>query len=182
MDKPIQPRPMEALGGVILENLLDDLKVFIEEDLKDYRLPVKQGERKDQPLERPVEVSSMVMPDPDDDHERVPYIMLQLLNGKDERADSGQMKSQVNVRIVITIFNRDKQEGRLQILHIIQKLRADLLRKGIVGRSFEVLWPLEYLIYPDETEWNHLGEMSVMFSVPPVEREVPFLKGGWDAF
>lgn len=163
-------------GRPILENLLDSLKEFIEEDLKDYRLPVRQDGWRDQPLERPVEVSVLQMPDPDEERERIPYILLQPLNGKDERDKSGQMKAVVNVRLVITIYNMDKGEGKLQLVHIVQRLRRDLIHSGVIGGCFELQWPLEYLLYPDDTEWYHMAEMSTQWSVPPEERDVPQLR------
>lgn len=162
--------------GPILENLLDAIKDFIEEQVKDYRLPVKQEGWDEQPPYRTADVSQMTMPDPDEDRERIPYIEIQLLNGKDERDRDGRMKSTVSVRIIITIYNKDKFEGRMQIVHIVQRLRRALIRRGLLGGCFELQFPLEYLIYPDDTEWYHLGEMATIWSVPSVEREVPGLR------
>ena len=160
----------------MLESLLDALKEFVEEQMKDFMLPVKQDGWENQPLRRPAEVSEMVMPDPDEDHERIPYIELQLLNGKDERGENGQMKSTVSVRVIITLYNRDKFEGRMQVLYIVQRLRRAFIQTGVIGGCFELQWPLEYLIYPDDTEWYHLGEMATVWSVPSIERELPI---GW---
>lgn len=165
-----------TMNGPILENLLDALKDFIEEELKDYRLPVKQEGWKGQPLYRPADVSEMVMPDPDEDRERVPYVELQLLNGKDDMDRSGQMKSTVSVRMIVTLYNKDKLEGRMQVLHVVQALRRALIRKGVVGGCFELQFPLEYMIYPDDMEWYHMGEMATIWSVPGVAREVPGLR------
>lgn len=164
------------IEGPTMEALLDALKAFIEEQLKDYRLPVKQEGWESQPPYRPAQVSEMAMPDPDEDDERIPYILLQLLNGKDERDRDGQMKSTVSVRLIITLFNKDDLEGRMQVLHIIQRLRRAFIQRGVIGGCFELQWPLEYLIYPDKMEWYHLGEMATVWSIPAVEREVPGLR------
>lgn len=164
------------VNGLILENLLDVLKAFIEETLKDYRIPIKQEGWEKQPLYRPAEVSEMVMPDPDEEHERIPYIQLQLLNGKDERDQNGQMKSIASVRIITTLFNKDKFEGRMQVLHILQRLRKEMIQKGVIGGCFELQWPLEYLIYPDDTEWYHMGEMATIWAIPSIERDIPGLR------
>lgn len=180
------PAPLTStiapLEGQTTENLMDALEEFLREDLKNYPLPVKREGTARQESYRAVEVAQMMMDDPDDDHERVPYILLQPLNGKDERNDLGQMDSRVNVRIVVTIFNRNKKEGRLQLLHIVQTIRRDLIRAGTIGKSFDLLWPLEWLIYPDETESYHLAELSTTWSVPSEERIVPELRGDdWQA-
>lgn len=154
-----------------LEKLLDDLQEFIQETLKNYRLDVKQEGWNNQPLERDVEVSQMIMPDPDEEHERIPYILLQLLNGSDKRNERGQMESKANVRIVIAIYNPDKLEGRLQVLRIIQKIRYEIHKAGVIGKMFKI-GNLEYLIYPDDTQSYHMGEMSTDWTIPPVERDL----------
>lgn len=170
---------MREINGQTLEDLLDNLQGFIENELKEFRLPVKRdGTWKHEPVCRSVEVSQMVMPEPDEDHERVPYILLQLLNGKDERNKYGQMECVVSVRVIVTLFNRDKREGRMQLLYIIQRLRKAFLLAGVIGGCFELRWPLEYLIYPDDAESYHLGEMATSWSAPGMERDIPWLSEG----
>ena len=166
-----------AVGGATLESLLDCMKEFIAEDLKEYQLPVKQDGWEGQPNYRPVEVCEMAMPEPDEDHERIPYILLQLLNGRDERGEDGQMKCVANVRVIITIYDPDKREGKLALLYIVQRLRRDLIRAGVIGGCFELQWPLEYLIYPDDSEWYHLAELSTQWAVPAEERDTMDLSG-----
>ena len=157
-----------------LEKLLDDLQEFIQETLKGYRLNVKQEGWENQPLERELSVSQMIMPDPDEENERIPYILLQLLNGSDKRNERGQMESRANVRIVIAIHNPDKLEGRLQVLRIIQKIRYEIHRAGVIGQMFTI-GNLEYLIYPDDTQSYHMGEMSTDWAIPPVERDLSWV-------
>lgn len=154
-----------------LERLLDNLQDFIKETMKGYSLFVKQEGWNDQPLTREAEVSQMIMPDADEEHERIPYILLQMLNGSDKRDNSGRMVSKVNVRIVIAIYNKDKLEGRLQLLRIVQKIRFELWNAGVIGKTF-TLDNLEFLLYPDDTEWYHMGEMSTDWIIPPVQRDL----------
>lgn len=169
---PIRTGVIAPLDGQIVENLMDALKELLEERLRNYRLPVKRGEEP----ERSIKVHTAFMDDPDEDAERIPYICIQPLNGKDEYGHSGQVEGNVNLRLVITIFNRDKREGRLQLLRIIQIIRRELIRTGVVGKSFELKMPLEWLIYPDDTDSYHVGEMSTTWSIPPEERFVPELR------
>lgn len=183
MDDKYPPMPKRQrkasigpLEGQTMENLMDALKEFLEEDLKEYRLPVKQEGWEDQSNYRPVEVQTFAMDDPDEDHARIPYICIQPLNGKDGPDENKKMEGQMYIRLVITIFNWDKREGRRQLLNIIQRIRRDLIRTGVVGKSYELQWPLEWLIYPDETGGYHLGEMSTKWSIPAEERFVPELR------
>ena len=154
-----------------LEKLMDDLQEFIQETLKDYRLNVKQEGWDGQPQMRDAKVWQMVMPEPDEETERVPYILLQLLNGSDKRNERGQMESRANVRIIIEIYNSDRLEGRLQVLRIVQKLRYEIQRAGVIGKMFKI-GNLEYLFYPDDTQGYHAGEMSTDWIIPPVERDL----------
>lgn len=157
-----------------LEKLLDDLQEFIQEVLKDYRLYVKQEGWDGQPPTRDMEVWQMTAPDPDEERERIPYIVLQLLNGADKRNERGQMESKANVRLIIVIYNPDKLEGRLQIVRIIQKIRYEIWRAGVIGRMFQII-NLEYLIYPDDMQSYHMGELSTEWTIPPVERDLSYL-------
>ena len=160
-----------AVKTPMLEKLLDDLQEFIQQILSNYRLFVKQDGWQDQPQMRDAEVSQMIMPDPDEEHERVPYVLLQLINGSDKKRNDGTMESRVEVRIVIVLYNQDKPAGRLQVLRVVQKIRYELWRAGEIGKMF-TLEGLEYLIYPDDTNWYHMGELSTEWAVPAVERDL----------
>jgi hypothetical protein len=179
----MERRPVGAaigpLEGQTMEDLMDALQGFLQEKLKEYRLPVKNSKRGDVPPYRPIRVGQMVMDDPDEDDESVPHLLLQPLNGKDQRGEDGQLGGKVSIRIVITIFNRNKLEGRLQLMHIIQTIRRELESVMVVGKSFELLWPFEWLIYPDDMECYHMGEISTVWSVPTIERQVPQVGSNW---
>ena len=165
---------MENPPGVsvpTLEKLLDDLEKFIRDALRNYPLYVKQERYGGQPPTRDAEVAQMVMPEPDEEDERIPYVLLQLLNGSDKRNQYGRMESKANVRIVIVIYNPDRLEGRLQVLRAVQKIRYEIYRAGVVGEMFGIE-NLEYLIYPDDTQSYHMGEMSTDWAIPPVERDL----------
>ena len=160
-----------AIKSPMLEKLLDDLQEFIQQTLRNYRLFVKQEGWQDQPQMRDAEVSQMIMPDADEEHERVPYVLLQLINGSDKKRKDGTMESKTEVRIVIVLYNQDKLSGRLQVLRIIQKIRYELWSAGVIGKMF-TLEGLEYLIYPDDTNWYHMGELSTEWAIPAVERDL----------
>lgn len=156
-----------------LENLLDDLKAFLQEDLKEIRLPVNPKSNEDT-APRAFTVYKMGLPEPEDWEGRIPYIILQMLNGTDS-----EKENTVKVRILITLFNRDREEGRMTLLHVVQKLRLDLQRKGVIGRRFVLQQPFEYLFYTDDTGPYHLAEIMTVFSVPPIERDVFGLHNGY---
>lgn len=165
------------LEGQIIEELMEAVKQFLEQELKEYRLPVKGEIGENQPKSRAVEVAAMAMPEPDEEHARVPYILIQPLNGKDSWGRGGYTESEVNLRLVVTIFDWDKEEGRRELLHIVETVRRSFIRAGVVGKSFALKMPLEWLIYPEDMEGYHMGEISATWSVPPLTRDVPQLRG-----
>jgi hypothetical protein len=156
-----------------VRSLIDALADFIREDLKEMLLPIKQEVWTEDQPERAIEVHKYRMPSAEDAKDQVPYILLQMLNGEDL-----ENESKVAIRAIIVTFNWDPEQGALSLLNIISKLRFDLQRTGVVGEMYELKKPFEWLIYPDETMPYHIAEISTTWSVPVIERDVPFLHWG----
>lgn len=109
-----------------LVNLMETVRSFIEEDLKEMRLKVKQENWNEQPLERPINVFSYMTPNPSDNAEVVPYILLQLVKGEDgEAKESSEPESVATIRGYIALFDYNAQEGQMAVISIIEKLRLD---------------------------------------------------------
>lgn len=171
MDKRIRAAPNDAIKpveGLTIEALLEALADFIREDLKDYELPLKRAEEGER-AKRAVTVDTLTPEDSDDEDDSIPYILLQPLNGREEQDKLGQASAECNVRICITIYNRDRREGRKQLLHLTERLRRDLVAKRVVGKTFALKLPLEWLIYPEDNEGYHLAELSTEWSLPATE-------------
>ena len=60
------------------------------------------------------------------------------------------------------------------LLNLMERLRIALLRKGVIGDQFQLdrSAGLECIIYPDDTAPYFAGEMSTVWRMPAVEREV----------
>jgi hypothetical protein len=152
-----------------LRTLLDVLADFVREDLKEMVLPVSQELYTENPPMRAIEVHKQRMPSPEDQKKRAPYILLQIVNG-DDRKD----ESVVNVRMIIVTFEWSAEQGALSLLNIVEKLRFDLQKKGVIGKAFELEKPLEYLIYQEDITPYHVAELSTNWKLPVIEREVNF--------
>ena len=99
----------------------------------------------------------MNLPEREDLTSPIPYIILQVLKGKDKRdKESGDEQSTADVRALIATYNDDGQEGGLQVLEIIDNYVLQL--------------PFDWEIYPDDTGVYYLGEINMTWSVPGVER------------
>lgn len=167
--------------------LLTELKKFIEENTKDIILSVRPVKNKTLPAtrtrgpaqepqedaitNRAAEVHIMRLPDKDAETNRIPYILLQFLTGKDEHKPAEQPDSECNVRIVVATYSEDGGEGAVDLLNVLTRIRVALLKAGEVGKQFLLRKPLEYVIYPDETNPYYLGEMLTIWEMPTIQRE-----------
>lgn len=154
-------------------NLLECLEEFVKEKTADIMLQVKVRNRDpEEKKERAAGVYKMRLPKKEDQTEKVPYILLQLLTGKDDKEDGEPEESVCKIRIVVATYSEDGSEGALDVLNVILRIRSELKKAGVVGERFVLENPLEYIIYPDSTQPYYLGEMITNWSIPTVEREV----------
>lgn len=167
--------------------LLEELKRFIEEQTKDIILSVRPVKNKvipepsvkkkadnadNEPLTRAAEVYLMRLPDKDAETNRIPYILLQLLTGIDEQEQGKEPDSACKIRIVFATYSEDASAGSMDLLNVITRIRVALLKQGVIGKQFTIRKPLEYAIYPDETGPYYLGEMLTIWGIPTIKREV----------
>lgn len=151
--------------------LLDELKLFIEECTKDILLQVKtKPSEASTASRRAAEVHLMGLPDKEAETSRIPYILLQFINGKDE----DDAESTCQVRIVVATYSEDGRVGAMDVLNLITKMRIELLKKGVIGDQFLMKKPLEYIVYPEDTKPYFMGEMMTVWEIPDIKREVQF--------
>ena len=158
--------------------LLDQLKEFIESCTSDIMLttrPEKGGTLKGKPGTRAAGVYKMRLPERDVSEateKRVPYIVLQVLTGVDEHSPREPDDSTCTVRIIAATYSEDGGEGANDVLNIITRIRVELLKAGEVGAQFLLRKPLEYIIYPEDTNPYFFGELMTVWEMPTVHREV----------
>ena len=150
--------------------LLDNLEEFVKDKTKDIKLQVRvrkpeQGQEK----ERAADVYKMRLPTKEDKTEKVPYILLQFLTGKDGEVQEG---STCKIRIVVATYAENDNMGAYDVLNVLLRIRSELQKVGIIGGYFALKKPLEYLVYPDRTQPYFLGEMITNWSIPEIKREV----------
>ena len=152
-------------------NLLECLEAFVKEKTADIMLQVKVRNRNPEEVkERAADVYKMRLPKKEDQTEKVPYILLQLLTGKDDKEDGEPEESVCKIRIVVATYSEDGSEGALDVLNVILRIRSELKKAGVVGERFVLQNPLEYIVYPDSTQPYYLGEMVTNWSIPTIER------------
>lgn len=153
--------------------LLEELKKFCENAVKDYRLPTAVQKGDTERICRPPKIYRMRLPESSATDKTVPYIILQVVTGKDEQNESECTEASAVVRLIFAVYNEDGQEGALSLLNVMETVRIALLKNSIVGNMFSLdrKTGIETFIYPDDTTKYFFGEMITNWNLPPVEQE-----------
>lgn len=151
--------------------LLDNLAEFVKEQTANIILQVRTEPGADK-KERAAEVHKMRLPKKEDSTRRIPYILLQILTGKDGKNDRGEQESTCQIRIVVGTYSEDEDVGSYDVLNVIMRLRTELQRNKILAEQFVLQDPLEYFIYPDDYHPYYFGEMITNWSLPEIKQEV----------
>lgn len=155
--------------------LLEQLKIFTEDATGDLLLPVaRQKGDSGPPAPRAAEVYRARLPDSTAAKKKAPYILHQIITGKDAQR-SGQFGTAVaTVRTIFCVYHQDEQEGGLALLNLMERLRIALLEHGMVGKQFilDREAGLESLVYPEDIAPYYAGEMLSTWKLPAIERKV----------
>lgn len=156
--------------------LLEQLKVFTKDAVKDLIMPTAMQEEDVIEKPRAADVYLMRLPDSHSAKKKAPYILHQLITGADAQPNGQRVQSTATVRTVFAVYSENEQEGGLMLLNLMERLRIALLRKVVIGNQFQLDLgaKMEILIYPEDTAPYYSGEMISEWIIPAVEREVIF--------
>ena len=132
-------------------------------------VPPKKDGKNSKPQRKPPGVYKMRLPERDvaDAHaKRIPYIVLQVLQGEDSHEQSED--SITRVRIIATTYSEDGGAGAIDVLNVITRIRIALLKTHTIGQIFHLRKPLEWIVYPDDAGNYFFAEIAVVFEMPPV--------------
>lgn len=156
-------------------DLLDTLAEYVEEKTRCIELQVRDKENKQ--ARRPPHVYKMRLPDKESETRQIPYILLQLITGKDVQPAGEDTDSSCKVRIVVATYSEDGGVGSYDVLNVIARLRTCMLSERVVADRYLLRIdpdnPLEYIVYQGEgVDPYYLGEMMTTWEMPTIEREV----------
>lgn len=165
--------------------LLARLKEFTEAATRDMLLPVRPTEKAPSPPPRSPGVYRMRLPQFRDAVQKAPYILHQVITGKDAQA-AGMMVPEASavVRTVFCVYHEDEEEGALAVLNLMERMRIALLEQVVIGKQFklDLKAGLETLAYPEEGDSRaapyYLGEMLSTWELPGIERKTPYGEKG----
>lgn len=154
--------------------LLRALKDFTLDATRDLLLPVRVQSAEETPSERPAEVHLMRLPDSSAAKKKAPYIIHQVITGKDEQKPGKRQTSSAEVRSIFCVYAPDEEEGSLLLLNLMERVRIALLKQGVLDNRYQLDLEagLETVSYPDDTAPYYAGEMASRWRLPGIVREV----------
>ena len=164
--------------------LLQALKEFIENAIKDLLLPIRAQTKEEEALFaaepdkawKVPDVYLMRLPDSREAKKKAPYVLVQLITTSDWQDQRQLDDSVATIRIICCVYDKDEQAGALNLLNLASRIRIALLKACTVGgnRAFvlDKTEKLEFMAYPDDTAPYYPGEMVGVWHLPPIQREV----------
>lgn len=156
--------------------LLKQLSDFSKTATGDIIMPVRLQEGDTEQTFRAAGVHLMRLKNSKAAQKTAPYIIHQIITGKDVQPKGEPVSSTATVRSIFAVYNEDEQEGGLMLLNLMERLRISLLKAVVIGRQYELDLEagIETIIYPDDTAPYYAGEMASTWKLPAVKREVVF--------
>lgn len=149
--------------------LLEKLKEHSTENLKDLIMPTRMQRGDEAQGYRPADIHLMRLPDSTAALKKAPYIIHQLITGKDIQGEST-----ATIRSIFAVYSDNEEEGALMLINLMERLRISLLKQVVIGDQFQLDLEagLESMIYPDDTAPYYAGEMISTWKMPAIQREV----------
>lgn len=156
--------------------LLDDLKPFCEDAVKDMKFPLEVQQGDTEQIRRAPVLYKMRLPYSKEYRKYAPYIIAQITNSYHEQKTGEKPMYKVVVRFIFGVYCEDEQDGAIMLLNVMDRVQERLLKSVQVGKYFEldVHEPLEGFVYPNDTAPFFAGEMIGTFKRTGIEREVNF--------
>lgn len=155
---------------------LERLKEFTLSVTGNILMPVAMQKGDAQPPDpRAAEVYRTRLPDSSAAKKKAPYILHQIITGKDvQSAGEKTPIATAVVRTVFCVYNVNEEEGGVMLLNLMERLRMALLEQVIIGDQFELDLEagLETLVYPEDTAPYFAGEMVSTWKLPRIKRKV----------
>lgn len=148
-------------------DLLNALKAYMEDKVKDMRLIARVPENGTDSGERPPLVFIGRLPNKEKEKKAAPYILLKLLTKKVDDEENV-----CRVRIICVTFSEDENENYMQCLNLVTKIETSLLEDVVVDERYSCQMPIETIIYDENMELYQVGELMTIWELPQIHRDV----------
>ena len=100
-----------------------------------------------------------------------PYVIVRIPGGELPKQDTRQ---QVELVLVICVYDPDpNRQGFRDALHIVNTILTHYGRNGIVGRRYEVQYPIQWVVPEEDTHPYYFAGMALKLAAPAIFKEVP---------
>ena len=168
----------------MIEHLIEALKVFCEEAVSNYSLPVAVQRDTEEREYRAPAVYKMRLPKAGVSSIRAyaPYIIVQFITSRDIQKPGNRTLSTASVRLIFCTQDTKEDEGAMALVNLMETIRQKLLRFPVIDEKFvlDKEAGLESIAYPEDTTQlgpYFAGEMGATFIMPAIEREELNIRG-----
>jgi len=145
--------------------LVDEIKSFIEEVVKNYWLETNKDTNKAPQVVTGYLPPKKSTPDPD-----YPFVIVRLVEGSDS-----QDGATVTVKIIVGTYSEDVQNGWRDVASIIQRIWTELFKKRIIAQKYRVEYPMKFEMSEEQPFPEWVGIMTTTWTVAhPVFEEVEY--------
>ena len=126
----------------MIENKLTEaLRDFIKEAIKDFRLPVENGE-----MRAPQVVNGYLPPKRSGDCDDFPFVIV-----RPEKGTSDREATEITVSIIIGCF-AEEYDGHEYCLNVMARIRSALasMENNILANKYVLNFPIDWDISPDQ--------------------------------
>ena len=100
-----------------------------------------------------------------------PYVIVRIPGGELPNQDTRQ---QVELVLVVCVYDPDpNRQGFQDALHIVNAILTHYGRNGIVGRRYEVQYPIQWVVPEEDTHPYYFAGMALKLAAPAIFKEVP---------
>ena len=137
-----------------------DLPIRAGADIEPEPEPVEEDAPEDQPTEET---------EPEDVPE--PYVIVRIPGGELPDQDTRQ---QVEAILVVCVCDPDPgRQGFRDALHIVNTIMTHYGKNGIVGRRYEVQYPIKWVTQEEDTHPYYFAGVALNLAAPAIFKEVP---------
>ena len=142
-----------------------DLPIRAGADIEPEPDPVEEED----PEEEQLEDQPTAETEPEDVPE--PYVIVRVPGGELPDQDTRQ---QVEVILVVCVCDPDPgRQGFRDALHIVNAIMTHYGENGIVGRRYEVQYPIKWVTQEEDTHPYYFAGMALKLAAPAIFKEVP---------
>ncbi len=143
----------------------------VERQIRVYSqdVPIRAGADTEEDLEPVEDADKLEETEPEDVPE--PYVIVRLPGGELPAQDERQT---VEAVLVVCVCDPDpNRQGFRDALHIVNAIMTHYGKNNIVGRRYEVQYPIKWVTQEEDTHPYYFAAMALKLYAPAIFKEVP---------